>query len=370
MKSVSASSLGLILAVLVLLFAGTVGYEAYSFLEKSPATLSGAEPVEIIYEVQPGKTFSAIAHELAERGLVRDALYLRIYAKALHQENKVKIGEYALNTGMRPIDIMAVLKSGKSIEHAFTVSEGLNIFEIAELYKESNLGSEEDFLKMVRDREFIHELFKTHTDFSEPPSLEGYLFPETYMLTKYTDGKTLVSTMVKKFFTTWHEVSAHANADQLKSTQLKPNEIVTLASIVEKETGAPNERPLIASVFYNRMGLKMRLQTDPTILYGKALKMGKYEINITRADIHEPTSYNTYVIAGLPPGPIANAGKEALEATLHPQTSKFLYFVSHNDGTHQFSENLKDHESAVKKFQLDPKAREGKSWRDLKKTKK
>jgi len=144
-------------------------------------------------------------------------------------------------------------------------------------------------------------------------------------------------------------------------------QIVTLASIIEKETGAPEERPLISSVFHNRLKRGMLLQTDPTIIYGKAMLTGKIEINITRADLSKATDYNTYVISGLPPGPIANPGKESLLAAVRPASSKYLYFVSHNDGTHQFSEDYQSHVKAVQKFQLDPKARQGKSWRDLNK---
>ncbi|HWU42748.1 MAG TPA: endolytic transglycosylase MltG, partial [Bdellovibrio sp.] len=138
------------------------------------------------------------------------------------------------------------------------------------------------------------------------------------------------------------------------------------ASIIEKETGAPEERPLISSIFHNRLDKKMKLQTDPTIIYGKAEKTGKIVINITRADLTTPTRYNTYVIDGLPPTPIANPGREALLAAVKPAHSNYLFFVSKNDGTHIFSEDYKAHEKAVRSFQINAKAREGHSWRELK----
>ncbi|HEY1078907.1 MAG TPA: endolytic transglycosylase MltG, partial [Bdellovibrio sp.] len=187
-------------------------------------------------------------------------------------------------------------------------------------------------------------------------------FPETYMLTKFTDTKTLISNMVKRFLYVYNEVAPEAQV-----LGWPRHKVVTLASIIEKETGAPEERPLISSVFHNRMQKNMRLQTDPTVIYGKAEQTGKIEINITRADLTTPTRYNTYTITGLPPGPIANPGKEALLAAVKPAASEFLFFVSQNDGTHVFSVDYKGHESAVKRFQLDRKAREGKSWRDLNK---
>jgi UPF0755 protein len=166
--------------------------------------------------------------------------------------------------------------------------------------------------------------------------------------------------MVKRFLFVFGEVLPQSHVQGWTRHQ-----IVTLASIIEKETGAPEERPLISSVFHNRLLKKMRLQTDPTVIYGKAEKSGKIEINITRADLLTPSRYNTYVIPALPPGPIANPGKEALLAAVNPAASGYLFFVSQNDGTHVFSEDYSAHNRAVQKFQLDRKAREGKSWRDL-----
>jgi UPF0755 protein len=166
--------------------------------------------------------------------------------------------------------------------------------------------------------------------------------------------------MVSKFKTVYKTIESVS-----KISGLSRHQILTLASIIEKETGAPQERPLISSVFHNRLNKHMMLQTDPTIIYGKALEVGNMEIKISRADLTRYTPYNTYVIKSLPPGPIASPGRAALLAAVQPAASDFLYFVSHNDGTHQFSADYKSHVNAVKKFQLDPKAREGKSWRDL-----
>ena len=171
--------------------------------------------------------------------------------------------------------------------------------------------------------------------------------------------------MVSEFQVAFKDAT-EGSAKEAQLAGWSPRQILTLASIVEKETGAPEERPLVASVFHNRLRKGMLLQTDPTIIYGKAKETGKIVLNITRADLTRYTPYNTYVIKGLPPGPIANPGKAALQAVVHPAQSDYLYFVSKNDGTHQFSTDLAAHNAAVRKFQLDPKAREGKSWRDLK----
>lgn len=167
--------------------------------------------------------------------------------------------------------------------------------------------------------------------------------------------------MVRRFFIIFQDTQKQAVV-----SNLNPQQVVVLASIIEKETGAPQERSLISAIFHNRLALKMKLQTDPTIIYGKALQTGEVEINITRKDLTEPTPYNTYVIPALPPGPIANPGQDALIAAVKPAPVKYLYFVSKNDGTHVFSETYAQHAKAVNDYQVNAKAREGKSWRDLK----
>ncbi len=202
-------------------------------------------------------------------------------------------------------------------------------------------------------------------------SLEGYLFPETYKVTKFDTPKEIITQMVKRFLSVYEELAPDIAQFQQRYPQRKWNrhQIVTFASIVEKETGAAQERPMISSVFHNRLNINMKLQTDPTVIYGQALLSGVVSKNITKQDLLTPTSHNTYTIYGLPPTPISNPGRDSLLAALNPANSKYLYFVSQNDGTHRFSESLEAHNSAVKTFQLNPKAREGKSWRDLKKNK-
>ncbi|MFV8256842.1 endolytic transglycosylase MltG [Bdellovibrio bacteriovorus] len=345
----------LILAVVILLASvgGGVAYLAYQFTNSRPSDVAQ----DVVYEVTPGKGFTTIAKELEEKGLVKNAAFFNLFARFKGDRSKIKVGEYLLRTNMIPAEVLEAITSGKSIARSFTVSEGLSTYEIAELYEKQGFGTAESFMALVRDPALIQSLLGEKAD-----SLEGYLFPETYMLTKYTDTKTLISNMVKRFLYVYNEVMAQA---EIRS--MTRNQVVTLASIIEKETGAPEERPLISSVFHNRLAKKMRLQTDPTVIYGKAEALGKIVINITRADLQTPTRYNTYVIYGLPPGPIANPGREAILAAVKPQESQYLFFVSQNDGTHVFSEDYKGHQRAVQKFQLDRKAREGKSWRDLQK---
>lgn len=348
----------LVFAIATICLLGALGGAATFFAWNFVSSPASSQSREVIYNLNAGKGFATVARELEQEGVIKSADFFSLYAKLTGERAKIKIGEYGLNTNMTPAEVIAVITSGKSIGKPFTVSEGLSIFEIAQNYEKQGFGAAQDFLNAVRDQALIRTLLgETHE------SLEGYLFPETYMVTKFMTARELVVAMVKRFLTVYAEVPP-----QSRIKGLNRHQIVTLASIIEKETGAPHERRLISSVFHNRMKKRMRLQTDPTVIYGKAVDItGRIEISITRLDLRTPTRYNTYVIPSLPPGPIANPGKLALLAAVDPEASPYLFFVSQNDGTHIFTEHYKDHSNAVKKFQIDPKAREGKSWRDLKK---
>lgn len=323
----------------------------------SDFTLRGASenPQEVIYEVTRGKVLSSIAKDLQELGVIRNAQFFTLYTRLLGKGSKIKIGEYAFNTGWTPSQVLSVLMSGKSVGRPFRVSEGLNMFEIADLYEKNGFGKRADFLKYVRNPEVVKNLIGISA-----PSLEGYLFPETYQITKFTSLEELIASMIHNFNSVFSQIENSSRVNNLNK-----QEIVTLASIIEKETGAPEERETISSVFHNRLAKGMMLQTDPTVIYASALKTGKTVISITREDLRTAHPYNTYTVKGLPPGPISNPGKAALMAAVQPQETEFLFFVSMNEGRHQFSKDYESHNQAVKKFQLDAKAREGKSWRNM-----
>lgn len=323
---------------------------AFQFLSAGP----GKSDEKVVFEVPYGATFVQVAHRLVEQGLVRSYLRFRIFAKLTGQESRLKSGEYELDKGMTPQKILSVLASGKSIMYPVTFPEGINIFDMAQTLESRGFYKATDFLKTVRDPETVNRLL------GEPlPSLEGYLFPETYHLTKFTPLQELLSSMVQKF------KQAYADVAPLATVRLTRHQAVILASVIEKETGAPEERPMISSVFHNRLLKGMKLQSDPTIIYGIWIESGEMKTNITKADILRPTAYNTYTVARLPVGPIANPGKDALAAALRPSQTEYLFFVSRNDGTHVFTKNYQDHLKAVRSFQLNPEARKGKSWRDL-----
>lgn len=345
MKKITLS-LTLALGFLILVFA----LAGFQFLAAGP----GRSEERVVFEIPHGATFVQIARQLSKQGLVRGYFRFRVFAKITGQESRIKSGEYELDRGMTPQKILSVLASGKSIMYPVTFPEGSNLLDMANILEKRGFYKASEFLAMCRNPEVIKELIGEGVT-----SLEGYLFPDTYNLTKFTPLKELLGTMVQKFATAYNEVAPTA------TVRMTRHEVVTLASVIEKETGAANERPLISSVFHNRLLKKMRLQSDPTILYGIWAETGTMKDNITKDDILRPTPYNTYTVAALPFGPIANPGKQALVAAMRPETSDYLFFVSRNDGTHVFTSNYQDHLKAVRSFQLDPEARKGRSWRDL-----
>ncbi|MCM2276965.1 MAG: endolytic transglycosylase MltG [Oligoflexia bacterium] len=316
-----------------------------------------------IIEIQRGQGPREIARALFSNGVIHDPSKFVWLGKLTRQWKRIKAGEYQVSPGQSAMELFATITSGISVRHPVTVREGENIYEIATQLEARNLAKKARFLELCRDPAFIAPLW-TAAGMGPPPpaTLEGYLFPDTYFFDRTLATEDVIRQMFKRFRTIWGE----KEEARLKEIGLTRHELVTLASMVEKETGAPQERPLIASVFYNRLKKKMRLQSDPTTIYGI---WETYGGNIRKSDLLTENPYNTYTIPALPIGPISNPGKEAIQAALYPAKSEFLFFVSHNDGTHEFTRTFEDHNRAVQRFQLNPKAREGRSWRDLQKKK-
>lgn len=314
-----------------------------------------------IVEITKGKSPKELTHLLTANGVIRaeDESNFRMLGRVTRLWKRVKAGEYKFTPQMSPLEVFRVLTSGVSVLHPITVREGENMYEVADALEELKLVNHETFLRLCKDPKFIAAI-----GIKDPQakSLEGYLFPDTYFLNKTMTAEDIVRGMVRKFLAVWGpEQEARA-----KALGMSQHEVITLASIIEKETGAPQERPMISSVFHNRLRKKMRLQSDPTTIYGI---WDRYDGNLHKADLSTATPYNTYYVPALPAGPISNPGREAIRAALFPSQSDFLYFVSHNDGTHEFTATYDAHLKAVRRFQLDPKARDGKSWRDLSKQK-
>ncbi|MGI9548892.1 MAG: endolytic transglycosylase MltG [Bdellovibrionales bacterium] len=318
---------------------GGMGFLLGIYLFFLPMSLQG-DPVFI--DIPPGKTFDQVALELEEKSLIRRALYFKILVR-LWGSPVLKVGEYQVSSSQSLWSQFQKIRKGKVHTVLVTFAEGLNHYEMAEILKNANWDQAPQFLKLVWDKKWIRKILK-----KDRPSLEGYLFPDTYDISKYMTAETFIKRMVDHFTKSYQ--------DLIKiPTSFSRHQIVTFASLIEKETGVPQERPMIASVFYNRLKKHMRLQTDPTILYSLYLTRGfSIEKNIRRKDILMPSPYNTYVIYGLPKGPIANPGKESLQAVFQPASSPYLYFVSRNDGTHAFSKTYAEHEKKVYEYQIKP----------------
>lgn len=239
---------------------------------------------------------------------------------------------------MSPQQILETLAHGQTVVHKVVVAEGATLVRIGELLEHAGLMSKQAFMRAATNPDVAAALGL------QGPTLEGYLFPETYHFSKGIPPGGVINKMVAQF----RSVFSPAWAERARAMGLSMHQVVTLASIVEKETADPRERPLIAAVFLNRLKRNMRLESDPTVIYG----LQSFDGNLTEKDLRTPTPYNTYRIKGLPPGPICNPGKGAIEAVLFPADESYLYFVSKNDGTHHFSRTLAEHNRMVRRYQL------------------
>ncbi len=292
--------------------------------------------------VAPGDSVGTIAEKLHALGIVRHPLLFRALVHLRHEGSRLRAGEYSLEGPLSLADVVDVLVRGDVVHRDVTFPEGKTLDEMAATAAAHGLDGAA-FLAAAGDAHPIEDLDHDASD------LEGYLFPDTYDVPKTGDSaaesRRLVARMVERF----REVIA-PDLERLAARGLSVREVVTLASLVERETARPEERPRIAAVFLNRLRLGMPLQTDPTVIYALR-KAGSYDGNIRKKDLSVDSPYNTYRHAGLPPGPIASPGREALHAVLEPSEIQDLYFVSRNDGTHEFSESLRDHERAVDRYQ-------------------
>lgn len=337
-----------VLGVQVALFASF----ALSPIQKNPGQSA-------LIEVQKGKRPREVSRILRSNGILSSEAqenYFYWLGKLMRYWQKVKAGEYEISSNLTPLEIFSVLGSGVSYAHAVTVIEGENMYEIGAALEQKKLTTKKEFLKLCKAPSLIASL---GLDPKNILSLEGFLFPNTYFFNKTLTPEEMIRQMVKQYHAVWGE----NETKRAKELGLTPYQTLTLASMIEKETGTPQERPLISSVFQNRLKKKMRLQSDPTTIYGI---WERYHGNLHKTDLLSANPYNTYFIPGLPLGPIGNPGKDSIQAALYPAESDYLYFVSHNDGTHQFSRSLQEHNEAVQKFQIDPKARAGKTWRKQK----
>jgi len=311
-----------------------------SYASSVPQSGSGHESI-VVY-IPPDIGFASIKKTLIDRHVIDDDIRFGLLARRMGVVGKLQAGEYCFPADLSHQAIIEKLAKGEVYYRPLIIPEGFNIFQIGDLLATGFGYDRNDFLRHVQDQKLIKSLGLDVT------SLEGYLFPDTYFVTRGQMLNEIVSMMVHRFNDAFAEISNQDKSCRLSAPHsISLHEIVILASIVEKETALPEERPLIAAVFLNRLKKKMKLQADPTVIYGIA----DFNGNITRKDLITPSPYNTYTKTGLPAGPIANPGKEALVAVLHPADADYLYFVAKNDGSHYFSSSLQEHNRAVIRFQ-------------------
>lgn len=299
----------------------------------SPADKGSSDQVFIVKE---GSSLKEVAADLEKTGLITNKTLFVLWTRVKGYGKDIRAGEYSLSPAMAPVQMIEILRKGLVILHPVTIPEGFTRDQIADALAAKGLADKRRFLELTQDKALLRQYGISG------PSFEGYLFPDTYHFSRGTPALAILDTMVKRFkqvVIPLMEVS--------QGTGMKFEEVVILASIVEKETGRPGERPLIASVFLNRLKQGMRLESDPTVIYG----IENFDGDLKKKDLTDKTPYNTYVIHGLTPGPIANPGLESIKAVMDPARTDYLYFVSKNDGSHHFSKTLAEHNRAVEIYQ-------------------
>ena len=296
---------------------------------------------EQFVEIAPGSSTRAIGRALVEAGVVRDALVFRIALWRSGVARRLKAGEYRFDRPMTAADVVDKIARGDVYLHAITFPEGLTIREMARIFEAQGFGPAGEFLAAAGEVGPIADLDPAARD------LEGYLFPETYALPRRGTVSQLVAMMTSRF----KRVLSPQLIQEAAARGLNVRQVVTLASIVEKETARDDERPLVAAVCLRRLRIGMPLQSDPTVIYALT-RAGRYDGNLTRENLQFDSPYNTYRHAGLPPGPIAAPGRSSIEAVVRPAESDYLYFVSRNDGSHVFARTLEEHNRNVLRYQV------------------
>jgi len=329
--------LGKTLGILAL-FASLVGMGVYAYYHLPYD--DHMRPVRVV--VAEGATLDQTVTLLQEQGVVRFPFLFSSVARLLGKDRSVRAGEYRFHTSMSPAGILEMLCRGTVVLHKVTIPEGLTVKQIAAILEQKGFVLREEILALSRNDGFVQALG------FEGESLEGYLFPDTYHLAMGLSPQHILEAMVRRFRALYGPGMHARQAERGWSL----HEVVTLASIVEKETSCKEEKPLVASVLMNRLKRGMPLQCDPTVIYG----IEDFDGNLTREHLRTPNPYNSYLNKGLPPGPICNPGLDSLKAALYPADTSYLYFVSKNNGTHQFSSTIADHNRAVEAYQKGGKS--------------
>lgn len=298
----------------------------------------------VFVDVPHGASSRSVARLLEKNGVIRSAIAFEIYARR-HRRRTLQAGEYFFDHAASGRDVYWKIVGGQIYEQPFTVREGETMFDIAQELESGKFITADEFLKVANDGSLVHDIDP------QAKTLEGFLFPATYQLPKHPIAIELAANMVKKFKEEWGRItSATGTSDKFHAGDGRPiSSVITLASLVERETPRPEERPLVAGVFENRLRKGMPMQCDPTVIYALE-RVGQYRGNLTGNDLHFDSPYNTYAHTGLPPGPIGNPGEASLRAALQPAQTDYLYFVANTQGGHFFSATLAEHNKNVVKY--------------------
>ena len=324
--------------LLVLALAAWIGYRLY---RKVFSPYRGYAKSTVV-RVEGGMPVSAIARELQRRGVIADAAYFIRYYRLFFADRKLKAGEYLFDSPLSMRQVIAKLEQGKAILYKVTIKEGLWIGETAQVFAEAGLFPAAEFIRAAGDASLVRDID------SEASDLEGYLFPDTYLVHKDITAREMAELMVARFR---HNFS-NSFVWRARDIGFSVRQAVILASLVEKETANRDERFLVSSVFHNRLRKNMLLDCDSTIVYALK-KAGSYDGDLRWNDLKSESPYNTRRHRGLPPGPIANPGYASLEAALYPESSEYLYFVAKGGNSHYFSRTLAEHNRAVRKFIIE-----------------
>jgi len=299
---------------------------------------------EVLFEIKKGESIQTVSRRLKHENIINNPLRFQILAKLMRKDSNLKYGVYLITREEKYADIINKFSKGATYSIKVTIPEGSNIYQIADILLQKELVKKEDFLRECSNKKFL-----ARYNLPQNATLEGYLYPDTYMIPLNYPVEKIIEMFLDKF----DQIVDQKYIDEINKRGLTLQKILTMASIIEKEAKLEYEKPIIAGVYYNRLKQKIKLQADPTLIYALILK-GEYTGDIRYRDFTLDSKYNTYKYYGLPPSPIANPGKTSILAAIYPADVDYLYFVARPDGSHQFSKTLKEHNQAVYQYQKLP----------------